>query len=78
MRPYNLGYGSTVTIGDIVDTILKVTGKSPIVEWDNSKPTTIPYRMVSTERITSELGFKPDYSFEDGIRETIEWYKNNE
>ena len=75
MRPYNLGYGSTVTIGDIVDTILKVTGKSPIVEWDNSKPTTIPYRMVSTERITSELGFKPNYSFEDGIRETIEWYK---
>ena len=74
MRPYNVGYGSTVTIGDIVDVILKATGKTPKVEWDNSKPTTIPFRMVSTERITNELGFKPDYTFEEGMRETVDWY----
>ena len=48
------------------------------IKWDNSKPTTIPYRMVSTDRITTELGFQPNYSFEEGIKETIEWYKNNE
>jgi len=77
MRPYNLGYGSTVTIGDIVDTILKVTGKTPKVEWDNSKPTTIPFRSCSTERIQKELGFEPKYTFEDGIRETVEWYLEN-
>ena len=77
MRPYNLGYGSTVTIGDIVDTILKVTDKSPEVQWDNSKPTTIPFRACSTERIKTELGFEPDYTFEMGIKETIEWYENN-
>tara|TARA_B110000211_G_scaffold233609_1_gene300330 strand:+ start:1507 stop:2457 length:951 start_codon:yes stop_codon:yes gene_type:complete len=77
MRPYNLGYGSTVTIGDIVDTILKVTGKTPKVEWDNSKPTTIPFRACSTERIKTELNFKPIYTFESGIRKTIEWYENN-
>ena len=77
MRPYNLGYGSTVTIGDIVDTILKVTGKTPKVEGDNSKPTTIPFRACSTERIKTELNFKPIYTFESGIRKTIEWYENN-
>ena len=77
MKPYNVGYGSTVTIGDIVDVILKTTGKTPNVEWDNSKPTTIPFRMVSTERITKELGFKPDYTFEDGMRETVDWYLEN-
>jgi len=77
MKPYNVGYGSTVTIGDIVDTILKVTDKSPEVQWDNSKPTTIPFRACSTERIKTELGFEPDYTFERGIRETIEWYENN-
>lgn len=77
MRPYNLGYGSGVTIGDIVNTILKVTGNTPEVIWDNSKPTTIPFRAVSTERIQNELGFKPTYSFEEGMRETINWYKEN-
>ena len=77
MRPYNLGYGSTVTIGDIVNIILKVTNKNPKVEWDNTKPTTIPFRMVSTDRIRDELGFKPLYTFEDGIKETIDWYNRN-
>ena len=77
MRPYNLGYGSTITIGDIVNTILKITGKSPEVEWDNSKPTTIPFRACSTERIETELGFKPKDTFEKGMKETIDWYENN-
>jgi len=77
MRPYNLGYGSTVTIGDIVETILKVTGKTPEVVWDNTKPTTIPFRKVSTTRINEELGFAPAYDFEEGIKETVEWYKKN-
>jgi GDP-L-fucose synthase len=77
MRPYNLGYGSTITIGEIVDTILKVTGKTPKVEWDNSKPTTIPFRACSTERIQKELGFKPTHTFKQGIGKTINWYLKN-
>ena len=75
MRPYNLGYGSTINIGQIVDTILKVTDKNPKVEWDNTKPTTIPFRSFNTDRITKELGFKPKYTFEQGIKETVEWYE---
>ena len=77
MRPYNLGYGSTITIGDIVDTILKVTGKSPKVVYDETKPTTIPFRMVSTERIRTELGFEPKWTFEEGIKKTVDWYVDN-
>ena len=77
MRPYNLGYGEGITIGDIVDTLLDVTGLTPTVEWDNSKPTTIPFRAVSVERIKNELGFLPQYTFKEGIEETINWYKNN-
>lgn len=76
MKPYNLGYGGGITIGEILNTILKVTNKNPEIVWDNTKPTTIPYRAVSTDRIQNELGFKPKYTFEEGIRETIEYYKN--
>ncbi len=28
------------------------------------------------ERLEKELGFKPDYTFEQGIKETTEWYEN--
>lgn len=77
MRPYNLGYGNGITIGEILNTILNVTGKTPEVVWDDSKPTTIPFRAVSIERIKTELGFEPTYTFEEGIRETIKWYEEN-
>lgn len=77
MTPYNVGMGEKITIGDILNSILKVTGKDPVIEWDNSKPTTIPFRMVSTEKIKNELGFEPKYSFEDGLKETIDWFKDN-
>lgn len=77
MRPYNLGYGGGITIGEIVDTILDVTGNKVPVIWDETKPTTIPFRAVSTERIEKELGFKPKYTFKEGMIETINWYKQN-
>lgn len=77
MRPYNVGSGEAITVGQIVESILKATGKNPEVVWDNSKPTTIPFRMVSTERITEELNFKPEFSFDEGIVKTVKWYQEN-
>lgn len=78
MRPYNLGYGEGITIGHIVDSLLEITEIDPEVKWDNTKPTTIPFRAVSVERIKNELGFKPKYTFKEGLKETIDWYKLNE
>jgi len=77
MRPYNVGSGEAITVGDIVDAILKATDKNPEVVYDSSKPTTIPFRMVSTERLNKELGFIPTYTFEEGINETVKWYIKN-
>ena len=77
MKPYNIGAGSPVTVGDIVNAVLKATGKNPKVEYDETKPTTIPFRMVSTDRINNELGFKPKWTFEEGIKNTVDWYIKN-
>lgn len=75
LRPYNLGYGNGITIGEILDTILQATNKKLEVIWDDTKPTTIPFRAVSVDRIKNELGFEPKYTFQQGIKETIDWYK---
>lgn len=77
MRPYNVGMGETISIGEILKTILEITNKNPEIIWDNSKPTTIPFRMVSVERIQKELGFMPKYSFQEGLKKTVDWYTNN-
>ena len=76
MRPYNVGSGTGVTIGELVQAVVTSSDKNPTIEWDNSKPTTIPYKVSSIERLQNELDFKPDYTFEQGIKETMEWYEN--
>jgi len=76
MRPYNLGSGDKTTIGDIVDNILEITSKSPKVEYDTSKPTTIPFKLSDTSRLESELNFKVDYNLKNALKETIDWYTN--
>lgn len=77
MRPYNVGSGKAINIGEIVSSVLKATNLNPEIVWDNSKPTTIPFRMVSTERLNNELGFTPVFTFDQGIEKTVKWYKEN-
>jgi len=78
MKPYNVGSGTGVEIGELLFAVLNATEKNPLIKWDNSKPTTIPYKVSSIERLEKELGFKPDYTFEQGIKETTEWYSEQE
>ena len=63
--------------GDALDMILKVTSHEKAkVEFDTSKPTTIPFRMVDTSKAKKVLGFEPQVSLEEGLCDTVEWYKN--
>ena len=75
MEPYNLGYGSTVTIGDLVMNIVEASGLDLDYQFDESKPTTIPFRMVDTSKIKNTIGFHPSYTLLEGLKETIDWYK---
>ena len=74
--PINIGYGKTTTVSEVVDIILRATGfDNARVEFDASKPTTIPVRMVNTTKATEILGFRPEISLEEGLFDTVNWYK---
>ena len=73
--PINLGTGRAIKIKEMVDIILKLTNRNPEIVFNNSKPTTIPYRMLDISKAERLLGFKSEVSLEDGLRDTIEWYK---
>lgn len=74
--PVNLGSGSGVTIREIVEAIVGQLEVKPKVVWDTSKPSGDRKRLMDTARASS-LGFKPEISLEEGIRETIRWYRRN-
>jgi GDP-L-fucose synthase len=76
--PINIGYGHGFTIKDVVRIILRETGHSAAqVQFNTSKPTTIPFRMVDIAKARSLLGFEPKVSLEEGLADTVKWYLAN-
>lgn len=64
---------------EIADTILKIQGKPESLKSfvKDRKGHDMRYA-IDHSKITKELGWKPVVTFEEGIKRTIEWYKNNE
>ena len=75
--PVNIGAGFEITIIDLVNLIVKLTGFKGNIVWDPSKPDGQPRRMLDTSKAEKEFGFKAETSFEEGLKKTIKWYKLN-
>ncbi len=75
--PVNLGAGFEISIKDLVELVVKLTGYKGKVLWDNTKPDGQPRRCLDTTEAEKEFGFRAKTLFEEGLRKTIEWYKTN-
>ncbi|MFF3908355.1 GDP-L-fucose synthase family protein [Streptomyces sp. NPDC001848] len=71
--PVNVGTGEDLTIREIAEMVASVTGYEGRVEWDPSQPDGTPRKVLDISRITA-LGWKPEISLSDGIRDTYTWY----
>ena len=74
-EPVNLGSGFEISIKDLVNLIAKLTGFKGRITWDSSKPDGQPRRLFDSSKVEKEFGFKAKMNFEEGLRKTIEWYK---
>ena len=75
---YNVGSGVEASIEEIADRVLELTGKP------ESLKTIVPDRpghdrryLLDSSKLRRELGWEPEIGFEDGLRETVEWYAAN-
>ena len=57
-------------------TITKIYGYAPKFDFDTTKPTMIPKRLVDVSSIKNDLGWSPNYNFELCINQTIDYYLN--
>lgn len=71
--PVNLGTGGEITIKNLVELIVELTGYQGEIRWDPSKPDGQPRRGLDTSRARSEFGFEASTGFADGLKETINW-----
>jgi dTDP-glucose 4,6-dehydratase len=76
---YNIGGGSELTNNEITSLILEAMGadESSIEYVEDRKGHDLRYS-VDWTKINRELGYEPQVNFENGLRETIQWYRDNE
>jgi GDP-L-fucose synthase len=74
-EPVNVGAGQEISIKDLVSLVAKLTGFSGNIAWDSAKPDGQPRRMLDTSRAASRFGFVARMPLEDGLRKTIEEYR---
>ncbi len=72
----NIGTGEDVTIKELAETIVKVTGYQNYYQWDVSKPNGTPRKVLNVDKIKS-LGWEPKIGLHEGIESTYQWYKEN-
>lgn len=75
-EPVNLGVGAEITIRELADLIVKLTGYDGEIRWDTSKPDGQPRRALATARATESFDFVARTSFLDGLRASINWYES--
>jgi GDP-L-fucose synthase len=74
--PINIGSGREISIKELVRIIAKLTGYDGQVKWDAAKPDGQPRRCLAVSRAKEEFGFEAEMGFEEGLKRTIDWYKN--
>jgi dTDP-glucose 4,6-dehydratase len=76
---YNIGGNNEKANIEIVKIILKTLNKSEeLIRYVKDRPGHDRRYAVDNTKITTQLGWKPSYTFEEGIKETINWYLSNQ
>jgi len=76
-EPVNLGSGMEISIKDLAHMIARLTGYQGRFVWDTSKPNGQPRRALDISRAERYFGFRAQMPFEEGLRRTIEWYRQH-
>ncbi|GAC1348446.1 MAG: GDP-L-fucose synthase [Myxococcales bacterium] len=75
--PVNLGAGFEITIKDLTELIARLCGFKGSIRWDKSRPNGQPRRKLDTARAKKLFGFEAKIGFEEGLAETIAWYRKH-
>lgn len=76
---YNIGSSNEKTNIEIVKTILNILGKSEeLITYVKDRPGHDKRYAIDSSKIQNELDWSPKMNFENGIKQTIEWYFNNQ
>jgi GDP-L-fucose synthase len=76
-NPINLSFNKPVTVKEIINHLIDIEGYNDAkVEYDTSKPTMIPKRLIDNSYAKKILKFNPQVDIREGLMKTLNWYKS--
>jgi GDP-L-fucose synthase len=75
-EPVNLGAHFEISISELAKKIAFLTGFKGSFVWDTSRPDGQPRRSLDTTRAFEAFGFRARIGFDEGLKQTIEWYES--
>lgn len=73
----NVGYGSSLSVRNLVGKIIETSGRQLAIEFDGAKPRIRFSLTLDIEKARKKYKWEPKVSLEEGIRKTLSWYKQN-
>jgi GDP-L-fucose synthase len=76
-EPVNLGTGYEISIRVLIELICELMGFEGELVWETDKPNGQPRRCLDTERAQKAFGFTAMMEFREGLKHTIDWYRQH-
>lgn len=73
-EPVNLGTGYEISIKDLISLIGRLMSYDGEIVWETDQPNGQPRRCLDTQRAKQAFGFSAQVGFEEGLKQTIDWY----
>jgi GDP-L-fucose synthase len=77
VEPINVGVGKGIAIMELAELIRQTTGYKGQIVLDRTRPDGAPYKTMNNERLQQIFNWVPPTSLTDGIRQTVDWYKEH-
>jgi UDP-glucose 4-epimerase len=75
--PFNIGTGIETDVNQLAEILLAAAGSRSKVEHGPAKAGEQRRSVVDARRATTELGWRPEVSLQDGLKQTVEWFRKN-
>jgi nucleoside-diphosphate-sugar epimerase len=75
----NIGSGEPVTVRAIVQLLGETLGRPDLLAFGAVKPNPVdpPFVLADVRRLRNEIGWQPSLSLQEGLRQTVQWWKRN-
>lgn len=77
LDPVNIGTGVGTSIKQLADLVGDYTNFKGKIEWDTTKPNGTARKVLDVSKMREQLNWYPQWSLQDGLRKTIQWYLDN-